>query len=83
MSFVIVAPENIFSAATDLAGIASTLNVAEGSAAAHTTGILAAAEDDVSAAIAAAFSRYALGYQALSGQAAAFHQQFLRAMTAE
>ncbi|MBX9983056.1 MAG: PE family protein, partial [Mycobacterium gordonae] len=82
MSFVIVTPENIFSAATDLAGIASTLNAADVSAAAHTTGILAAAEDDVSAAIAATFSHYALGYQALSTHAAAFQQQFLRALTA-
>src|SRR5262249_3740838 len=49
---------------------------------APTAGILAAAEDEVSAAIAALFSGHAQVYQALSAEAALFHQQFMRAMSA-
>jgi len=36
----------------------------------------------VSAAIAAAFGAHAQGYQSLSAQVAAFHDQFVRALTA-
>jgi hypothetical protein len=58
MSFVSVVPEVLGTAATDLASVASTLNVANAAAAAPTTGILAAAADEVSAAIAAVFSAH-------------------------
>jgi PE family len=68
MSFVIAAPEFVTAAATDLASIGSTLNAAKSAAAAPTTGILAAAEDEVSAAIAAAFSAHGQGFQALGAQ---------------
>jgi len=70
MSFVIAAPEMMTSAATDLASIGSTLSAANASAAAPTTGVVAAAEDEVSAAIAA-----------LSARVAAFHEQFVHALT--
>ena len=50
MSYVIAAPEAMTSAATALASIGSTLNAANGAAAAPTTGIVVAAEDEVSAA---------------------------------
>jgi len=69
---VIAAPEMMVSAATDLASIGSTLNVANAAAPAPTTGILVAAEDEVSAAIAALFSAHGQGFQALTAQAAAF-----------
>jgi len=46
-----------------------------------TTGVLAAAEDEVSVAIAALFSAHGQGYQALSAQAAAFHGRFVQALT--
>jgi hypothetical protein len=82
MSYLIAVPEILDSAATDLASIAGTLNAANASAAAHTTGIVAAAQDEVSAAIAALFSQRAQAYQAVSAQAAAFHQQFMQALTA-
>src|SRR6516165_12649192 len=55
MSYVIAAPEIMTSAATDLATIGSALTAANAAAAAPTTGILAAAQDEVSAAIAAVF----------------------------
>ena len=82
MSSVIAAPELITAAATDLGTIGSTLNAAHAAAAAQTTGVLAAAEDEVSAAIAAAFSAQGQAYQALSAQVAAFHDQFVQTLTA-
>ncbi len=44
--------------------------------------LLAAGADEVSAAVAAVFSSYAQQYQALSAAAAAFHDQFVRALAA-
>jgi hypothetical protein len=82
MSYVIAAPEMIASAATDVASIGSTLNGANAAAAVPTTGVLAAAEDEVSAAIAELFSEHGRAFQALSAQAAAFHEQFVQALTA-
>jgi hypothetical protein len=82
VSFVNVVPEVLGTAASDLAGIGSTLNVAHAAAAAPTTGILPAAEDEVSAAIAAVFSAHGKGFQALGAQAAAFQEQLVRALTA-
>jgi PE family len=73
MSSVIAAPEMITTAATDLRNIGSTLSAAHAVAATRTAGVLAAAEDEVSAAIAAVFSAHGQGFQALSAQAAAFH----------
>jgi hypothetical protein len=80
MSYLVAAPEFLASAATDLSNIGSTLSEANSVAAAPTTGILAAAEDEVSAAIAAMFSAHGEGFQALSAQAAVFHAQFVQAM---
>ena len=82
MSYVVAAPEFLASAATDLANIPGTLDAANASAAVQTTGILAAAKDEVSAAIAALFSDHAQVFQAASAGAAAFHQQFMQTLTA-
>jgi hypothetical protein len=76
MSSVTAAPELITTAATDVANIGSRLGAAHAAAAASTTGVLAAAEDEVSAAIAEVFSAHGEGFQALGSQAAAFHDQF-------
>jgi len=81
MSYVVAAPEFVALAATDLATIGANLSAAH-TAAVPTTGILAAAEDEVSAAIAALFSAHGQGFQAISAQAAAFHNQFVQALTA-
>ena len=80
MSIVIAAPEIMTSAATDLASVGSTLNAANAAAAAPTMGVLAAAEDEVSAAIASLFSSHGKAFQALSARAAAFHCQFVQAL---
>ncbi|OPE47076.1 hypothetical protein BV508_23420, partial [Mycobacterium intermedium] len=82
MSFVIATPELLQNAATELARLGSTLNTTNATAAAQTTGILAAAEDEVSAAIAALISAHGQGYQALSAQVAAFHDRFVQTLTA-
>src|SRR5580693_7920434 len=80
MSFVIAAPEAVASAASSLANIGSMIGEANAAAVAPTTGVVAAAEDEVSAAIAALFSGHAQNFQALSAQAAAFHTQFVQLM---
>src|SRR5258707_11731909 len=82
MSFVAAVPEAVAAAASDLAGIGSALTAANAAAALPTTGIVAAAEDEVSAAIAAVFGSHAQGYQTLSAQASAFHAQFEQALAA-
>jgi hypothetical protein len=82
MLYVIAAPEIMTSAATDLSNIGSALTAAKAAAAAPTTGVLAAAEDEVSAAIAAVFSAHGQGFQALGAQAAEFEDQFVQALTA-
>src|SRR5208337_1286021 len=81
MSYLVAAPEFLASAATDLGNIGSTLSEASAAAATQTTGVLAAAEDEVSAAIAAVFSAHGQGFQALGAQAAAFHDQFVQALS--
>src|SRR6201993_5031223 len=81
MSFVMAAPELVTAAATDLAGIESALSEARAAAATRTTGVLAAAEDEVSAVIAVLFSAHGQGFQALGAQAAAFHAQFVQALS--
>lgn len=82
MSFVVAVAEVLASAATDVAGIGSTVDAANAAAAAQTTGILAAAQDEVSEAIAALFSSRGHQYQALAAQAAAFHDHFVQALNA-
>ena len=81
MSYAIAEPEFVTAAATDLAGIGSSLSEANAAAAASTARVLAPAEDEVSAAIAAVFSAHGQSFQALSSQAAAFHDQFVQALT--
>jgi len=62
-------------AAADLATIDSSLSAAHTAAAAPTFALVPAAADEVSASIAHLFSQHAEDYQALAGQAAAFHEQ--------
>ncbi len=77
MSFVTAAPEFVTAAAGDLADIGSALGAANAVAALPTTGIAAAATDEVSTQIEAMFGAYAQKYQALSAQSAAFHNEFV------
>ncbi|WP_136625695.1 PE family protein, partial [Mycobacterium innocens] len=82
MLFVIAAPSMVETAAANLTSLGSTLDEATAAAAHSTTRVLAAAEDEVSEALAALFSAHGRTYQALSAQAAAFHAQFVQTMTA-
>ncbi|OBI20378.1 hypothetical protein A5712_01990 [Mycobacterium sp. E2327] len=77
MSFVITEPELVTAAADDLAGIRSNLSEATAAAAAPTTGIAAAAADEVSAAISQVFGAYGREFHAAAAQAAAFHDEFV------
>ena len=77
---MMAAPELLGLAASDLTDIRSALDAANVVAAAPTTGVLAAAGDEVSAAIAALFGSYGQEYQALSARAAAFHEQFVQTL---
>jgi PE family protein len=82
MSYVIAAPEMLAAAAGDLATIDSSLSAAHTAAAAPTVALVPAAADEVSASIAHLFSQHAEDYQAVAGQAAAFHQQFIQNLNA-
>jgi hypothetical protein len=82
MSFLLAAPQELADAASDLAGVRSTLSTANAAASAPTTGLLPAAADEVSTQIAKLFSAHAKGFQRLSAQAAAFHDQFVQALNA-
>ena len=82
MSFLLAAPQELADAASDLAGVGSTLSTANAAASSSTTGLLPAAADEVSTQIATLFSAHGQGFQRLSAQAAAFHEQFVQALTA-
>jgi len=82
VSHLFVTPEAVTSATSDLANIGSTLQTANAAAAAQTTSVLAAGEDEISAAIAALFTNHGQAYQLLSAQAEAFHNQFIQTLSA-
>lgn len=78
MSYVNVLPEYLASAASDLAGIGSSIGAAGSSAASATTAVLPAGADEISAAISALFGAHGHAFQALNAQAARFHEQFVQ-----
>jgi PE family/PE-PPE domain len=69
-------PATIATAARDLTNIGSSLSAANSAAAVSTTAVIAAAGDEVSAAIASLFGSYTRQYEALLNHAAAFHEEF-------
>src|SRR6185437_3725133 len=82
MSFVIVAPDLMAGAATDLASIGSAIGAANAAAAAPTKALLAAGADEVSEAVAALFGEHAQSYQQFGAQLTAFHDRFVQALSA-
>src|ERR1700722_2497511 len=82
MSYLSATPGIVQAAATQVAGIGSSLREASAAATAPTTAVAAAAGDEVSAAIAALFSSHGKAFQMLSAQAADFHSQFVQALRA-
>jgi len=81
MSYVIAA-QDMLAAATDLVSIDSSLSADHTAAAAPTVALVPAAADGVSASVAHLFSQHAEDYQAVAGQAAAFHQRFIQNLNA-
>ncbi|WP_373155493.1 PE domain-containing protein [Mycobacterium marinum] len=81
MSFVLVAPDMLATAAADVVQIGSAVSAGNLAAAIPTTEVMAAAADEVSGAIAALFGANAQEYQAAAAQAATFHEQFVRALS--
>ncbi|WP_415624234.1 PE family protein, partial [Mycobacterium intermedium] len=80
MSFVTVASDLVAAATHDLAGIGAAINEANHTAASATTQLLPAAEDEVSAAIAALFRGHGQQYQSISAHVAAVHTRFLQTL---
>src|ERR1700743_1746618 len=80
MSFVFMSPDVLAMTASDLANLGSTINQATSAAAGPTTTVLAAAQDEVSAAVAELFGGYAKNFQDMSAQVAAFHDDFVQAL---
>jgi hypothetical protein len=75
MAYVLTQPQVMATAATDVAAIGTTINEATAGAAGRTTGVAAAAADEVSASIATVFNAYAHEWQAVIGRAAVFHSE--------
>lgn len=78
MTFVTTQPEMLAAAAGDLHGIGSALVAQNAAAAMPTMGVVPAAADEVSALTATQFGAHAAMYQAVSSQAAAVHDMFVR-----
>lgn len=81
MSFVNATPEYVAAAASDLAKIGAAINYANSVASGATSAVQAAGADAVSASISHLFGVHAAAYQAISAQAALFHQQFVELMS--
>ncbi|MDT5138311.1 MAG: hypothetical protein QOD58_2573 [Mycobacterium sp.] len=82
MSYLLTAPESLAAAATDVNGIAAAMHAANAAAAGQTSGVLAAAEDEVSAAITALFNAHGQEYQAVVRRVSAFESGFTQALSA-
>jgi PE family len=82
MSFVTTQPEMLSSAAGQLQGVGAAIAAQNAAVAAPTTGVIPAAADEVSALTAAQFAAHAQTYQAVSAQAAAMHEMFVRILSA-
>ncbi|SPM31521.1 PE family protein, partial [Mycobacterium terramassiliense] len=81
VSFVVAIPEAFAAASQDFTSVGSAINEAYATAAASTTQVVSAAQDEVSTAVAALFGGYGREFHTLSAKAAAFHDQFVRALT--
>jgi hypothetical protein len=80
MTFVTTQPELLAAAAGHLHGIGAVVATQNAAAAAPTMGVVPAAADEVSALTATQFAGHAAMYQAVSAQAAAVHDMFVRVL---
>jgi hypothetical protein len=80
--FVTVQPEVLASAAGTLQDIGAAVSAETAAARTPTTGVVAAAADEVSALTAARFTAHAQTYHAMSAQAALIHDRFVATLAA-
>jgi len=81
MSFLALSPDVLGAAAQQVSGIGAGIAQAHAAAVPVTTSVVAAAGDEVSAAIAALFRSHAQAFQAAGVQAGAFHTAFAQALS--
>lgn len=81
-SSVWVVPDVVAVAASRVAEVGSAVDAAGAVAAVPTSAVVAAAGDEVSAAVAVLFGQLGLEYQQVSVQAGVFHERFVAALTA-
>jgi PE-PPE domain/PE family len=77
-----IQPQTVASVAADVARIGSAINATNAAVARQTTGLAAAAFDEVSIATATLFNTYAQDLQAILARGAAFHDGFAQALSA-
>ncbi len=82
MNYVITQPDSLVSATSDMQGLGAAIREATAAAASPTTKLIRMAADEVSAAVTSLFSEHAQLYQELSNEAAVFHEQFARSLSA-
>jgi PE-PPE domain/PE family len=80
MAYLVTAPDILATTAADVEKIRAAITDVNANAAGPTTGLVAAAQDEVSQAIVKLFGGYGQQYQAVLTKAAAFHDDFARAL---
>lgn len=80
MTNLLAQPAAIATAAADIAGLGSAISEANAAAAAHTTGLLAAAADEVSAATSTLFNTFGQEYQAVTRLVEGYRRDFAAAL---
>ena len=80
MTTLLTEPQLVETAAANVAEIRSAIGAAKAAAAGPTTGLAAAAQDEVSAATAKLFGAYAQEYQSVLTRAGVFHEEFAAAL---
>jgi hypothetical protein len=80
MTTLLTEPQLVETAAANVAEIRSEISEAKAAAAGPTTGLAAAAQDEVSAATAKLFGAYAQEYHSVLTQAGVFHEEFAAAL---
>ena len=82
MAYVLTQPQVMETAAADVAAIGTTINDSTAAAAGRTTGVAAAAADEVSASVADLFNAYAREWHAVIGRAAVYPGEFAQTLAA-
>lgn len=78
--YLLAAPESVATAVTDIGAIGTAVETARAAATARTSGLMAAAADEVSASVAGLFNAYGEECQLVLSQATAFQHEFAQAL---